>query len=117
MGKGKQDYGWAGLNNYIMMNKNSKHKDAAWKAIKFWGTVGQIYMCKAGKVPSWKKVNQDDALKGMLGKDPEKIFDVESYRRSIFQNKFKRFVNSKTTAYPEIVKIWQEETEKVIGGQ
>lgn len=113
--KGVQDYGWAGLNNYLMMNKNSKNKEAAWKAIKYWGTEGQIYMCKAGKVPSWTKTNRDEALKVMLGEDPEKLFDVESYKKTIFENKSKLFVNTETTAYPEIMKIWKEEAEKVIG--
>ncbi len=113
--KGKPDYGWAGLNNYLMMNKNSKNKEAAWQAIKFWGTEGQLYMCKAGKVPSWKKIDQEEAMKAMLGDNPEELFDVDSYKRTIFQNQSKRFVNTETIAYPEIVKVWKEETEKVIG--
>lgn len=115
--KGKQEYGWAGLNNYIMMNKNSKNKDAAWAAIKYWGTEGQIYMCKAGKVPSWTKANQDDAMKFMLGDNPEKLFDVASYKKTIFENNSKLFVNTTTKAYAEIVQIWKEEVEKAIGSK
>jgi multiple sugar transport system substrate-binding protein len=113
--KGKPDYGWAGLNNYIMMNSGSKNKDAAWEAIKYWGTEGQLYMCLAGKVPSWKKINRDEALRIMLGDKANELFDAESVKKTIFEHNSKLFVNTETTAYPEIVEIWREEVEKVIG--
>ncbi len=115
--KGVGDYGWTGLNNHIMMNKNSKNKEAAWKFIKFWATEGQIYMCRGGKLPSWKKINQDEVIKRSLGPDADKLYDVESFKRVLFDSKVKLFVNTEITAYPQIKKVWKEEVEKVIGGQ
>lgn len=116
--KGETIYGWKGpTGDSIMMNSSSKHKESAFKFIKYFGTEGQIYMVAGGKFPSWKKINQDEVVKRALGENPEKLFDVESFKRTVFETPQKYYVNKVNTAYPQISKIWKEEVEKVIGGQ
>jgi len=114
---GKPNYGWKGLSNVIMMNKNSRNKEAAFQFLLFAGTEGQIYYAKAGKLPSWKKIDKDKVMAEILGPDAEEIFDLESFERVVLNPKSKFFFNTKFTAYPQIIKIWQEEVEKVLGGQ
>ncbi|MFY9594409.1 MAG: extracellular solute-binding protein, partial [Caldicoprobacterales bacterium] len=51
--KGKEYYNLGTLNNWIMMNSKSEHKEAAWEFIKYWLTDGSKFLLAGGKVPVW----------------------------------------------------------------
>jgi multiple sugar transport system substrate-binding protein len=115
--KGSIDYAWPGLTSLLMMNSKSKSKEEAYKFIKYFGTDGQLLMCRAGKVPSWKKINQDEALKRMMGDNPEQRYDIDTLKRVIFATKVKAFANTKFKGLPQLERIWKEEVEKMLAGQ
>lgn len=114
--KGKPDYVWQGYNNNIMMNKNSAKKEAAFEYIKYMATEGQLNYAKAGKPASWIKVSKETAIKGLLGENPGKLFDVESFEWVLFNRPVKLTQNTKTVALPEIYNIWRQEIEKTLSG-
>jgi multiple sugar transport system substrate-binding protein len=110
------NYGWPGQTSVIMMNSKSEYKDQAYRFIKYFGSEGQEYMCRAGKIPSWKGLSQDLAIQNLLGKDAEKNFDVQSFKDVLFTDKVKPFYNTKFKSLPEIERIWKEEVEKFVSG-
>jgi multiple sugar transport system substrate-binding protein len=59
-------------------------------------------MLKGGKIPSLGNVNDDQLIAGMLGKDPEKFFDVESFRRVVLEAEPKLATDTKLSGFPEI---------------
>ena len=64
-----------------MVNPKSPKLDAAWEFVKFWLTEGSTPMLAGGKLPTLDNVTDDQVVTGMLGKEPEKYFDVESFHR------------------------------------
>jgi multiple sugar transport system substrate-binding protein len=111
-----KNYGWPGLTSVIMMNQKSKNKEAAFKYIKYFGMNGQLFMCGAGKIPSWKGINRDQALNNMLGANPEQRFDSNSFRNVLFDESIKPFFNTQFNKFAQIERIWKEEVEKFVSG-
>lgn len=109
-----ENYGWPGLTSVAMMNSNSENKDEAYEFIKYFGTEGQEYMCRAGKIPAWKGIDQETALNKMLGENAEEIFDVESFKNVLFDENVKRCYSTKFNKLPELERIWKEEVEKFV---
>jgi len=101
----------ATLNNHICISSNSKYKEEAWDFIKYWITDGSRFMLPAGKIPVWNKVNEEEVVTGILGEDGEKLFDVESFKKVMLNPDLEYIVDTYTTAYPQIVQIYKEESE------
>lgn len=110
----EENYGWPGLTSVAMMNSNSENKDEAYEFIKYFGTEGQEYMCRAGKIPSWKGIDEETALNKMLGENADELFDVESFKNVLFDENVKRCYNTKFNKLPELERIWKEEVEKFV---
>src|SRR5690606_8759322 len=88
--------------NFIMINPKTTKPDLAWEFVKHWLTEGAEPMLAGGKIPALDLVADDLVLAGLLGETPEKYFDVESFRRVLFDQDPKLIVDTELTAVPEI---------------
>ncbi len=99
------------LNNHICMSSNSEYKEEAWAFIDYWLTEGSQYMLTAGKMPVWNKVDEDVVVAGVLGENSQVLFDEAAYRSVMLNGDLKYIVDTYTTAYPQVVQIYKEESE------
>ncbi|HEY9291547.1 MAG TPA: extracellular solute-binding protein [Microlunatus sp.] len=99
---GGGDWDTGSYSNFAMINPKSRRQDLAWEFVKYWVTEGAAAMMKAGKMPPLDTVDAETVFAGVLGDQPEKYFDVESFHRVLVQHKPKLVVDSELTAYPEI---------------
>ncbi|TWD79557.1 carbohydrate ABC transporter substrate-binding protein (CUT1 family) [Kribbella amoyensis] len=88
--------------NFVMVNPKSPKTEAAWEFVKFWLTEGSAPMLKGGKLPTLGNVTDDQVVTGMLGKEPDKYFDVDSFRRVVLDDKVKLATDTRLTGFPEI---------------
>jgi multiple sugar transport system substrate-binding protein len=88
--------------NFVMINPNSTKHDLAWEFVRFWITEGSQFMAPGGKIPTLQNVDTDQMLASLLGPDAEDWFDVESFRRVLFDDEPELFVDTNLTAFPEI---------------
>ncbi|GMQ62147.1 ABC transporter substrate-binding protein [Vallitalea maricola] len=107
----------ATLNNHISISSNSKYKEEAWEFIKFWITDGTKFMLSAGKIPVWNQVSDEEVIAGIVGKDGEKLFDIEGFKRVMLNPHLQYIVDTYTTAYPQIMQIYKEESEMFFLGE
>ncbi|MEW9671157.1 ABC transporter substrate-binding protein [Ammoniphilus sp. 3BR4] len=105
-----------GYLDFMSINTRSKHKDAAWKFMKWYVTEGNEPMIPFGRIPAWKKVDQNKVVQMVLGENPEKLFDVESFKHVLFLDK-EFIVDTKFDMMPEIQKIVEEESERTYIGE
>jgi multiple sugar transport system substrate-binding protein len=89
-------------NNFIMINPRSPRQDLAWDFVRFWVTEGSQHMAVGGKIPTLGNVPQDAMLASLLGPEPDRWFDVASFRRVLFDDPPQLYVDSELTAYAEI---------------
>lgn len=111
--KGKDYFNTGVLGNYIMMNSKSENKEEAWKLMEYWITEGSIYMIPGGKMPTWNAADPDDIIKGLLGEEPETLYDVEAFKRVVLDPDIKFSLDSEVAAAPEIEQIIKEEEDKL----
>lgn len=105
------------LNGYLSMSTNSEHKEECWEFMKFWATEGSRYMTESGgKISIWNKIEEDEIVAAVLGKKAEEIFNVQAYRDVFHDPDIKYYVDTLTTAYPQMVAIYTEENEKYFLG-
>ncbi|MFV0504558.1 MAG: ABC transporter substrate-binding protein [Lachnospirales bacterium] len=109
--KGIENNYQARLNNHLSMSSNSNYKKESWEFIKYWLTDGSLFMLKGGKVPVWNEVNEDAVVSGVLGENPEKLFDVESFKEVMFNPNLQYIVDTYTKGLPQIAQIYKEESE------
>ena len=89
-------------NNFIMINPRSSRQDLAWDFVRFWVTEGARHIAKGGKIPTLGNVPQEEMLASLLGPEPDRWFDVDSFRRVLFDQPARLYVDSDLTAYAEI---------------
>ena len=104
--------------DYMAIAANSKHKQEAYKFIRWYTTKGQIVQCR--NIPSWNKVSDSDLskiidqiLKGT--QNPEKV-DKESLKNVLRNAKSSKFIPP-APYQAEIYKVISEEFEKLIFGE
>ncbi|MFI7061972.1 ABC transporter substrate-binding protein [Kribbella sp. NPDC050124] len=97
-----KDWNGGSYSNFVMVNPTSPKLEAAWAFVKFWVTEGSTPMLKAGKLPTLGNVTDDQVISGMLGKEPDKYFDVESFRRVVLDSDPKLATDTRLTGFPEI---------------
>ncbi|WP_240840889.1 ABC transporter substrate-binding protein [Acidaminobacter sp. JC074] len=105
------------LNNNICMNSKSENKEAAWEFMQYWITEGSEYMLKAGKIPAWSKADTALVSEKILGDNADTLFNAESYARVVMNPDNAYIVDTITTAYPQIVEIYKEESELFFLGE
>lgn len=107
--------GGTGYLDYVTINSKSKHKDAAWKFLKWYVTEGNEPMIAGGRVPAWKHADQDKVAELILGDNAEKLFDIDSFKSVVFGVK-DFVVDTKFDKYPELQVIADEEGERALIG-
>ncbi|KIL40262.1 hypothetical protein SD70_15050 [Gordoniibacillus kamchatkensis] len=105
-----------GYLDFVSINSRSKVKDAAWKFVKWYVTEGNEPMIQGGRVPAWKKADPDKVVSLILGDNPEKLFDVPSFKSALMLDK-EFIVDTKFNSSPEIQKIVEEEGERAFIGE
>lgn len=110
--RGKSYFNPGTKGQHIVMSSKSQNEEAAWKFMKYWLTHFSDYR---GRIPSWKDADRNKAisllLSGRSGEDPEKLYDVESFHRVVFDPSMKVSYDTITTAAAMIAQIVQEETD------
>ncbi len=99
---GGGDWNTGTFNNFVMINPNSPRQELAWQFVKYWVTKGGGPMMKGGKIPALDQLDGDAILAGLLGSEPERFFDVSSFRRVLLDEGIKLSGDTNLTAYPEI---------------
>lgn len=99
------------LNNFICMNSKSAHKEEVMAFMKYWLTEGSKYMYKAGKMSVWKEADPEEATKAILGDNAEQLFDVEAYKKVMFNPDSQYIIDTITVAYPQLLEVYKEESE------
>lgn len=97
-----KDWNGGSYSNFVMVNPRSPKQEAAWEFVKFWLTDGSTAMLKAGKLPTLGNVTADQVIGGMLGQEPDKYFDVESFRRVVLDAEPRLATDTRLTGFPEI---------------
>lgn len=108
-GGGNWDTGTYG--NFVMINPKSARKDLAWEFVTYWATHGGAPMMQGGKIPALDVLSEDEIFTGLLGEEPERYFDAESFRRVLFDRSPKLVVDTVLTAYPEIELAYQQQRD------
>ena len=94
-----------GINNWIMAKEGTQNLDAAWTFIRFWLVEGAQYMLKAGKIPAFPGTDETTVVEGILGPDRETLYDVEAYKKVVFDPAIRLVTDTITTAGAEIQTI------------
>lgn len=108
-GGGDWDTGTYG--NFMMINPKSRRQDLAWKFTRYWATEGAAAMITAGKMPALDTVDPETVLAGLLGENPEKHFDVDSFHRVLVDHQPKLVVDSQLAGYPEIELAYSQQRD------
>lgn len=106
-----KDWNGGSYSNFVMINPKSPKLEAAWEFVKFWVTEGSTPMLKAGKLPTLGNVTDDQVITGMLGKEPDTFFDVESFRRVVLDADPKLATDTRLTGFPEISLAVRQQTD------
>ncbi len=115
-GQGKV-YG-PGLREWISIANKSKHKDQAWKFIKYFATEGYYPMAKANRFPAWKGADTEKVMEMYLGPSRDKIFDVASFKKyGILDPTITNSVVTITTAQSKICELMGTAFQKVLLNQ
>ncbi|WP_165452622.1 extracellular solute-binding protein [Paenibacillus thalictri] len=108
--------GGTGYLDFTTINSRSQNKDAAWKFMQWYVTSGNEPLIAGGRVPAWKKADKDKVAKLILGDNPEKLFDVESFKRVVFAD-VPYVKDTKFDKLAEMQKIVEEEGERALIGE
>jgi multiple sugar transport system substrate-binding protein len=106
-----QDWNTGSYNNFVMINPKSPKTEAAWAFVKFWLTEGSTPMLKGGKLPTLGNVTDDQVITGMLGKEPDKYFDVDSFRRVVLDSEPKLATDTRLAGFPEITLAMKQQKD------
>jgi multiple sugar transport system substrate-binding protein len=109
--------GGTGYLDFVAINSRSKHKEAAWEFMQWYVTEGNEPLISGGRVPAWKKADQDKIAELVLGENPEKLFDVESFKRVVLNQDIEIVVDTKFDHLAEVQKVVEEEGEQVLIGE
>jgi multiple sugar transport system substrate-binding protein len=108
--------GGTGYLDFTTINARSANKDAAWEFMQWYVTEGNEPLIAGGRVPAWKNADKDKVAELILGENPEKLFDVESFKRVVFAD-VEYIRDTKFDHLAEIQKIVEEEGERVLIGE
>jgi multiple sugar transport system substrate-binding protein len=101
-----------GLGDAISINAKSPNADAAWKFLKWYADGGMMPMASGGRIPSSKAVNQEEAMKLLLG-DAAGTYDQDSLKKVVFG----QFDTFNTSLPQQVIDLRREEYEKFLLGK
>ncbi len=105
----------------VAINSKAKNKQQAYDFMKWWTTEGYIYMTPYGRTTRWKGRNPEDSAKALLSDFPdyEKYFDVDAYKRVMFQTyaDLNFGISTITAGRAEIGAVITEEGNRIYTGE
>lgn len=113
------DDGWnnGAVGDLLSVNSKSKNPNLAWALIEFWMKNAATYMTKGGRLPSLVgKETPDSLLTQLLGADAEKLYDVASFKKMLFERDNKMIVDSMFAGAAEITQIQNQLSQEVMLG-
>ena len=106
-----QDWNTGEYCAFIQINAKSRKQEWAWEFCKFWLLEGARDMLKAGYMSIISDVEEDEILAGLLGEGAEEFFDVESFRRTLFDGPPELHLDTELTAYSEISLKYEQQRD------
>lgn len=85
---------------HLAITSTCQNVEAAWAFVKFFAREGNVYLVKAGHLPTWRYTDRDKAVTLLFGSDEaaEKLVDVEAYKRVVLnldgENYYDTIVNT-----------------------
>ncbi|CAM4509361.1 ABC transporter substrate-binding protein [Paenibacillus macerans] len=101
-----------GLGDFISINANSKHKEAAWEFLKWYADEGMLPMTAGGRLPASGAVDQAAAIESLLGEHAD-TYDQESLEFVLYGDQTPTFVRKLPQ---EMVDMRAQEYEKYFLG-
>lgn len=115
--KGQEYWNEGAYGDLLSISQKSEQQDAAWEFLKFWVNEAGTYMVKGGRLPSLLDNSQaDKMLDALLGSDKQKLYDVDSFKPVLFDEKMKIPVDTIYTAADEIDTIVEKLDDQVLLG-
>lgn len=97
--------------NYIQINAKSPKQELAADFVKFWLLEGAADMAPGGKIPTLDNVDPEILLTAILGEDMDSYFDVDSFRRTLFESDPKLLTDTDLTAVAEISHTYEQQRD------
>lgn len=97
--------------NHIQINAKSPKQEFAEEFVKFWILEGAADMAPGGKIPALDNVDPEVLLEAVLGEDMDTYFDVESFRRTLFENDPQLLTDTDLTAVAEITHAYEQQRD------
>jgi multiple sugar transport system substrate-binding protein len=97
--------------NYIQINAKSPKQELAADFVKFWLLEGAADMAPGGKIPTLDNVDHEILLTAILGEDMDSYFDVDSFRRTLFESDPKLLTDTDLTAVAEISHTYEQQRD------
>jgi multiple sugar transport system substrate-binding protein len=108
---GDKDWNTGEYGAFVQVNAKSPKQDWAWEFSRFWLLEGARDMVKAGYMSIISDIDEDEQLLGILGEDPEKYFDVDSFRHALFGRRPRLHMDTDLTAYAEITLKYEQQRD------
>lgn len=97
--------------NYIQVSATSPKQELAQDFVAFWLLEGGADMAAGGKIPTLDTVDPDALLEALLGEDKDDYFDVDSFRRVLFEDDPKLLTDTDLTAVAEITQAYEQQRD------
>lgn len=107
----KSDWNTGEYGAFLQINSKSPKQDMAWEFCKFWLLRSAPDVIGAGYISLISKVDDDHLLRGLLGEDADSFFDVESFRRTLFDQSPRLHLDTNLTAYSEIMQKYEQQRD------
>ncbi|MEU8226210.1 ABC transporter substrate-binding protein [Kribbella sp. NPDC048915] len=115
--KGKEAWNDGAIGDHISISAKSENQEAAWTFVKYCMMNGN-YMIKGGRLPSLlDPAKQSQAVADLLGPDRDKLYDVASFEKALFQSAPKIPIDTVTTGAVEIDTMYTKLHDEVLLGQ
>ena len=115
--EGREYYNPGEMNNFMMINSKSEHKQEAWELLKYWVEDGVEALLPYGKIPVNKNYNDPGMAAKILQDEEGKFFDASSFAVAALDPEMKYICNTNITAAVEIKQIRKEESQKLLLGE
>ena len=79
--------------------------------MKFWLLEGAADMAPGGKIPTLDNVDPEILLRRSSGEDMDTYFDVDSFRRTLFESDPKLLTDTDLTAVAEITHTYEQQRD------
>jgi len=96
---------------HLAITNTCENVEAAWAFVKFFAREGNVYLVKAGHLPTWRYTDRDMAVNLLFGseEDAAKLIDVESYKSVVLnldgENYYDTIINTEIDNYINSVVI------------